>query len=249
MSISGPGLYQDDTGFDVRSIFRELVSDGKTASEARAQLVAEWAGLLDDRDQACAFWLALADTESRTGRLEDEVRDRALALIESGEDLARFEYAAPLHRKRRLVLDDLRARLLGPQRAPLRIRKPFRSVSPVGVGDVFTFTLPSGRVVWLRCLAVHGDALDSSPTVEALDWNRAEPPADPTEIPHIPARPYQQDKFWMVRYPRDPDPSERIQVFMRGTRVSRGSLPSVLTPWANLEERLAHDLGLGGPAT
>src|SRR5437667_2185026 len=130
MSISGAGLYKDDTGADVRSIFRELVFDGKTTADARLELLREWGARLDDRDQACAFWLALADTESRTGRLEDEVRDQALRLIDSGEDLARFRHSPALQRKRKAVLEDLRTRLTGPQRRPLRIRKPFRSISP-----------------------------------------------------------------------------------------------------------------------
>jgi hypothetical protein len=77
-----------------------------------------------------------------------------------------------MHRKRQKVLEEVRAKLTGPQRPPVRIRHPFRSVSPVGVGDIFSFTLPSGKVVWMRCLAVRGDPQDDAPVVEILDWDR-----------------------------------------------------------------------------
>ena len=49
------------------------------------------------------------------------------------------------------------------------------------------------------------------------------------------------------RYASDPDPAERIRIFAKGTRVSRGPLPSVVVTWVNLEETLRRDLGLGGP--
>lgn len=244
MSISGVGLYDDDTGADVRSTFRELVADGSTAAQATDALVAQWGDALEDYHQVCAFWLALADTESRTGRLEERVRDRALGLMASGEDLARFEHDLRLYRKRQSVLRELRDRLTAPQRAPIRIRRPFRSVSPVEVGDVFAFALPSGRTVWLRCIAVQGDERDSSPTVELLDWDGPAPPRDPRKVSARRALSHQTDLLWLVRYPKDPDPADRIQIVAKGTPVSRHPLPAVVMPWTDLERVLARSFGI-----
>lgn len=41
MSYSGAGLYDDDTGADVRGRYRELVADGATGEDATNSLLAE----------------------------------------------------------------------------------------------------------------------------------------------------------------------------------------------------------------
>ena len=59
------------------------------------------------------FWIALAATHLRLGRLEPSVRDQALAHME--RDVARWDRDAPrLARRRRRALQDLRVALLGP---------------------------------------------------------------------------------------------------------------------------------------
>jgi hypothetical protein len=244
MSYSGAGLYDDDAGHDARSRYRELVADGFTGNEATDALIAEWGDALDDPDEAAAFWLALADTQWKVGRLEDRVRDRALALIESGEDLARFEHDRRLHERRAKVLADLEAQVRSPQRKPTRIRKPFRSISPVGVGDVFWFETPEGRRWLLRCVEIDGDERDNSPKVEVLDWDEPRDPNDPSLLVARTARPYpsgsrRSDLLCLRRYPRDPDPAERITIIAAGTPVTRRRMyPSTLMAWSDLPARL-----------
>ena len=75
------------------------------------------------------------------------MRDRAMSILASGEDLARFEHDATLLKRRRKVLEDLASRLAAPQRAPGKIRRPFRSVSPIGLGDIAAYELEDGRRV------------------------------------------------------------------------------------------------------
>ncbi|MFP5326780.1 MAG: hypothetical protein ACLGHT_04770, partial [Acidimicrobiia bacterium] len=161
MSYSGAGLYDDDTAADVRARYRELLADGAPDEEATNALIAEWGDLLDDPDDAPAFWLALADTQAKVGRLEDRVRTQALELIDGGTDLARFAHDRRLRARRQQVLAKLAERLTGPQRSPVRVRQPLRSLSPVTSGDIFWCALPSGRRVLLRCVGVSGDDRDS----------------------------------------------------------------------------------------
>ena len=127
-----------------------------------------------------------ARSQWKVGRLEDRIRDLALDLIVSGEDLARFEHDPRLHERRAKILIEFEAELRSPQRTPSRIKKPFRSMSPVGVGDVFWVALPEGRRALLRCVAISGDERDKSPTVEVLDWV---PPDDPHDTGALRARP------------------------------------------------------------
>jgi hypothetical protein len=245
MGYSGAGLYDDDAGADVRNRFRELVADGLAPHAATDTLLEEWGGALDDHDESCAFWLALADTEWRVGRLEDRVRARAMRIIASGEDLARFEHDARLLKHRRKVLIGLTDRLATPQRAPVRIRRPFRSQSPVAVGDVFSFALPAGRLVYLRAVDLTGDERDNAPTVEVLDWTGPGTPADPASLRGRPSQRRWPDLLHLIRYPKDPDPAERIVVLASGTQVTRRRmLPAVMVPWTDLEEALARNFGI-----
>lgn len=249
MSYSGAGLYDDDVGHDARSRYRELVADGLTGDAATDALVAEWGDALNDPDEAAAFWLALADTQWKVGRLEDRVRDRALGLIASGEDLARFEHDPKLHDRRAKLLAELEVQLRSPQRSPTRIKKPFRSVSPVGFGDVFWFQAPSGARWLMRCVGISGDERDSYPTVEVLDWHDARDPDDPSVLPARRAARYpngnkRTDMLALVRYPRDPDPADTITVIATGTSVTRRKpFPSTMTAWADLPETLVEFFG------
>ena len=249
MSYSGAGLYDDDTGADVRARYRELVADGATGEGATNTLLAEWGELIDDPDDAPAFWLALADTQSRVGRLEGRVRERAVAVIESGEDLARFAHAPALQAQRRRVLAKLMEQITGPQKSPSKLRKPFRSDSPVEYGDIFWFAMPSGRRVLLRCVGVTGDERDSYPTVDVLDWTSERNPPNPGALAPRVGRPNASGKWpdmlSLVRYPRDPDPADNVEIIARGTSISRRYItPSVMVPWTGIEEALARFFGI-----
>jgi hypothetical protein len=250
VSYSGAGLYDDDAGHDARSRYRELVADGLPGDAATDALVAEWGEALRDPDEAAAFWLALADTQWKVGRLEDRVRDLALRLIESGEDLRRFDHDPRLHERRTKVLTQLEAELRSPQRKPTRIKKPFRSVSPVGVGDVFWFAMSDGKQALLRCVAINGDERDNDPTAEVLEWDGAEDPGDIGSLdaripaPHPNGR-RQPDLVRLVRYPTDPDPAERVTIIATATPVTRRrTMPTVMVPWSGLPEWLAEAFGL-----
>jgi hypothetical protein len=248
MSYAGAGLYDDDTGADVRRRYRELVADGATGVEATDALIDESAELLDDPDDAPIFWLALADTQSKVGRLEDRVRRHALELIASEADLARFAHDRRLYARRREVLARLAERLTGPQRSPVRIRQPFRSLSPVASGDIFWFALPSGRRILLRCVGVSGDDRDSYPTVELLDWDGDGAPPDPSSLPARAGGPNATgswpDLLSLVRDPLDPDPARQIEVITRGAPITRRHIsPSVMVPWTRLEEELPRFFG------
>lgn len=249
MGYSGAGLYDDDAGADVRSLFRELVADGMTPDAATDALIQQWGTTLEDHDEECAFWLALADTQWKIGRLEERVRDKARRIIASGEDLARFEHDPKLHKRRVVVLEDLRQRLATPPRPPVRIRPPFRSVSPVQIGDVFSFALGNDRVVFMRCVGISGNDRDNAPTVEVLDWSSPTPPADPGALVSRQAlwwKPGDRwpDLFHLVRYPRDPDPAGRITIVATGTPVSRRRiLPATMVAWSDLEDAIERTFG------
>jgi hypothetical protein len=116
-------------------------------------------------------------TQSKVGRLEPDVRDRALAIIDAGADLAVWERENPkLLAKRRAVLENARARLTGPQPARRRLRPPKRVLSGLAAGDVLALALPQ-RLALLRVVRVRAHRLGESPVLEELDFDGTELPA------------------------------------------------------------------------
>lgn len=146
MGAWGPGLYQDDVADDVRMVYRDrLQEDGDAACEA---VLRQLGDLADDPEDGPVFWFALADTMWHCGRLTDEVRDKALFHLDEGADLARWQRENPRQASRReAVLNELRERLLSPQKPPAKQRTPRLYTCPWQTGDVYAYPLDSEEAV------------------------------------------------------------------------------------------------------
>jgi hypothetical protein len=86
----GTDIFSDDLASDIRTRYRDLVGDGFSGQQATEILLSEYGEVLSDPDGAPVFWLALAATQWRCGRLEPEVLVHALEVIDSGSDLLRW---------------------------------------------------------------------------------------------------------------------------------------------------------------
>lgn len=169
----GTGIFADDVASDVRDDYREYLGDGLSAQDATDRVLAEWSDALSDPESVTIVWLAVAATQVKVGRLEDRVRDRALAIIDNGEDLARWQDDPKLLRERQRVLEKLRDAVTGPQRSPTRIPRPIRSVWPFEPGSIVAFRRDSGRYLALRVVGAfgeHGVRGGRIGILEPLDW-------------------------------------------------------------------------------
>lgn len=127
MGTWGYGLFSDDTASDIRGLYRDYLLAGLSGPEATDRLLREFADDAADDDNAGAvFWLALAVTQWDLGRLEDRVKDRALAIIAAKQGLDFWESeAGPAAAKRRAaVYAKVEAKLSAPQRKPVTVRPP-----------------------------------------------------------------------------------------------------------------------------
>ncbi len=136
MGSWGPALFSDDLACDVRDLYRELLEDGVDDEEATARVIERFAQITDDPDEGPVFWLALAATQSRVGRLTEQMRDRALAIIDEGRGLHLWEEDPALLKRREAALAKVRDRLTGPQPARRKLRPPARHVTDLAPGDV-----------------------------------------------------------------------------------------------------------------
>ncbi len=176
MGAWGTALFSDDTARDVRDSYLDLVGDGLTGPEATTALLRRWSASLNDPDESPVFWLALATTQWRCGRLESQVLQQALKVIDSGADLARWQPRSKDFTKRRKVLETLRDQLTSPQHPEKRIPKRFRDSNEWQVGDLVAYRLMSGRFVILRTIGHHSDNGGTAPICELLDWTGEEIP-------------------------------------------------------------------------
>lgn len=181
MGAWGTGIFSDDTAADVRDDWREAITDGLEPALATKKLVAAYRDVLDDEDEAAVFWLALAAVQARTGRLQDEVRDRALAIIDVGGDAQRWrEEDEKLGRQRAKVLAELAAKLRGPQRPPTKLRRPAITNSELHCGDVVLINGEHGNTRALFLVVGVGEGWPPGsrcPIVVPLLWE------DRTELP------------------------------------------------------------------
>ena len=174
MGTWSTGVFDDDLAVDLRTEYRSLLEQGLSGPAATDALLARGR---PDEDEEPVFWIALAATQSRLGRLEERVRDRALALVE--RDLERWAAEPPMVvRKRRKVLDELRDELLGPPRPEVRIR-PYRPMTTeFAGGEIIAWERDDGRFALLRVAMIEvGRTGDRVPVVEVLDWSGTTIPA------------------------------------------------------------------------
>ena len=178
MSATGPAIFDDDLACDVRDSYRKLLEERVADDEATRRSIEDWAELGPDEESV--FWLALAAAQSQLGRLDLNVRQRALEVIDSGQDFVRWRTDAPgLAVERAVVLDTLREQLAGPQPSRKTVRRPWREVTDLEAGTVLAWTASNGTVALLRVVQRLEDGFDHTvrPVLERLAWTGSEVPS------------------------------------------------------------------------
>jgi hypothetical protein len=189
MGADGPGLFSDDVAMDVRDAYREAIADGTTDEVAEARILEEFADALEDEDDGPVVWLALAFTESKLGRLSALARDRALDVIDSGTNLARWQEAGDRAVQRRAAaLDKVRTQLTGPQPARKKVRRPKKDVSDLAPGQVLGYRSRTGRLFLMVVDGMVDTDYYYSPIVRYLNYVESRTPAE-AELEEILERP------------------------------------------------------------
>ena len=180
MGVWGTDLFSDDLACDIRDHYRELLEDGIEDSAATRLILEKFRAYLEESEGIAL--LAFAVTQSKLGRLDPDIRDRALAVLDGGADLEVWERENPkLLPKRRAVLEKARAQLTGPQPPRRRLRPPKRISSGLAAGDVLALALPR-RVALLRVVRIRSHRLGETPVLEELDFKGTDvPPRDVLE--------------------------------------------------------------------
>ena len=141
MGAWGTGLYQDDDTCDIKEEYLTYLRIGMSNEEALEELMECNEELIEDEEIGPLFWLALADTQWKYGRLTNEVKEKALDVINSGKDLERWEEDKKIYEKRKKVLEDLKERLNAKQPEEKKIRKMTFTRPNWKVGDILLYQI------------------------------------------------------------------------------------------------------------
>jgi hypothetical protein len=248
VGVWGTGLFSDDLACDIRDHYRELLEDGIEDAVATRTIFEKFRAYLEESEGIAL--LALAVTQSKLGRLDPDIRDRALAALDGGADLEVWERENPkLLPKRRAVLEKARAQLTGPQPPRRRLRPPKRISSGLAAGDVLALPLPRG-VALLRVVRICSHRLGETPVLEELDFKGTDVPPrdvlerlgpkvkDPITLVHAlsPDTPF----FTLVVQRIDWQRAgfRKVQTISARAGDEQAPLPSYGISWAVLAERL-----------
>lgn len=143
MGAWGTGLYQDDVAEDTKvdyyNCFRE---DGLDNEAAYQKILSRYSQIKDDPEDGPVFWMALSDVMWDLGKLNGEVREKALYHINAGNDAARWEAESKEKgAERRQVLEKLREKLESPMPEEKKLRKKRILRNKWQTGDMYTMPI------------------------------------------------------------------------------------------------------------
>ena len=171
MGSWGTGIFQDDFACDVRDLYNELVSLRFEDGEVLAELNQEF-GKPEGIEQS-TLWIALALLQHKTGRLSEEVKERACGYIDSGRALQDWidlaDEGDSSIRSREKQLRKARATIVSPQ-PPRKTPHPSRQLKeridraypsyPWKAGNLYSYKTKHGEFVVLAATEVHTNTLE-----------------------------------------------------------------------------------------
>jgi len=232
---------------DIRDHYRELLEDRIEDGAATRLILEKFRAYLEESEGIAL--LAFAVTQSKLGRLDPEIRERALAVLDGGADLEVWERDNPkLLPQRRAVLEKARAQLTGPQPLRRRLRPPKRISSGLAAGDVLALALPR-RMALLRVVCIRSHRLGETPVLEELDFKGTDAPSrdtlerlgpskDPITLVHASSADTRLCAFVAERIDWQRAGFRKVQTISARAGDEKAPLPSFGISWALLAERL-----------
>ena len=90
MGTWGTGIFQNDIADDVKTTYINKLKMGKSDENALNETISENTDFLSDSEDSLDFWFALSSIMYDYGRLNEEIRCKVIALLESNNDSERW---------------------------------------------------------------------------------------------------------------------------------------------------------------
>ena len=170
MGAWGVSILSNDIAEDISFIYKDLLGDKYSNEDASKIVINEFLNDLDD-DEITTFWLSLALIQWKLGRLQEDVKTKALHIIESGIDLEHWEEDLKVKKKREVVLLKLKDQLNSPQPETKKVRKRFVSETKLKAKDAISYQLKSGDFIILKVIGIIEEWTGNRyPLFELCDW-------------------------------------------------------------------------------
>lgn len=123
MAIDGVKIIDSDDGYDIYNSIVERYKDGENVDNIIADILDEESNYCTDDFYAEIYWTALAYSLWKIGHLPEDIRNKALRLIEKGADDFWFEIDNNAKSQRQKVLDKLALQLQNDNPGPIKVPK------------------------------------------------------------------------------------------------------------------------------
>lgn len=242
MYVSGVGIFEDNLSEDIKFDFQDLIREGYSSEEATEMMVNTYISSLRKHEENI-FWLALAAIQWELGRLNPQVKEKAICIIESKSDLKRWWREPELKKKRELVLEKLKKNLVSPLPEPKKVKRRVVLKTELEIGDVITYRLLSGQYIILKVVGVNEYAGNAYPILMLCDWIGRNIP-DKDEILTMEMKEglnqYFQKGFQYIEvFPlkKKSYPKERIRLVYKNIEVpSRDAYPIMSMVWDEFDD-------------
>jgi len=106
-------IFSDDITADIKAEFDLAIEEGMNVKKATKYILENYEDSLEDEDEAPLVILALAKLQLEKGKVETNIKKKALHIIETGVGLERWEEAGEdILKMRENVLQELKCELI-----------------------------------------------------------------------------------------------------------------------------------------
>lgn len=165
MGAWGTAIFSDDFACDLRDEYKDLVSLKFDDDEILKELSRDF--LSNEGIESSTFWIALALCQHKLGRLSDEVKNKAIELIDSGEALEHWKELvdegdknikgrekALLKAKEQILSEQPKRKELKPSKwLKERIDQTY-ALYPWKEGNLYAYKTDAGNYAILACVKV-----------------------------------------------------------------------------------------------
>ncbi len=138
MGFWGSSLYSNDCTCDVRDYYLDLLKSDPEEKDLSERVIEHFREYLGT-DEEPLFWYALADSQWQKGRLDPDVREKALQWLQKNGGLEFWEDSKTKGTGWIKTMEKLRERLHTPQPKKTRINRAQVLTNPWDIGDVYAY--------------------------------------------------------------------------------------------------------------
>lgn len=123
MAIDGVNIIDSDDGYDIYNSIVERYKDGENIDNIIADILEEESNYCTDDFYTEIYWTALAYSLWKIGHLPEDIKTKALELIENGADDFWLEIDSKAKSQRQRALDKLAIQLQSENPRPIKVPK------------------------------------------------------------------------------------------------------------------------------